>query len=94
MYDPYDTYRRTIVTSVTMAEARDDLAELVNRAIYGGERVVLTRRGKPVAAIISAEDLAFFEELEDADDIRAAEAALAEDGESIPWDQVKRELGL
>ena len=82
------------MTSVTMAEARDELAELVNRATYGGERVILTRRGKPVAALISAEDLAFFEELEDADDVRAAEAALAEGGEPIPWEQVKRDLGI
>jgi prevent-host-death family protein len=77
-----------------MAEARDDLAELVNRAIYGGERVILTRRGKAVAAIISAEDLAFFEELEDADDVRAANAALAEDAVGTPWEEVRSHLGL
>jgi prevent-host-death family protein len=66
----------------------------VNRASYGGERVILTRRGKPVAAIISAEDLAFFEELEDTDDVRAAQAALAEDPVGIPWEQAREELGL
>jgi len=82
------------MTSVTMAEARDDLAELVNRATYGGERVILTRRGKPLAAIISAEDLAFFEELEDANDVRAAEAALAEDAVGIPWEEARAQLGL
>lgn len=82
------------MTSIAITEARDDLAELVNRATYGGERVILTRRGKPVAAIISAEDLAFFEELEDADDIRAAEAALAEPGDSIPFEEVLRQHGL
>ena len=82
------------MTSVAMTEARDDLAELVNRATYGGERVIITRRGKALAAIISAEDLAFFEELEDANDVRAIETALAEGGEPIPWEQVKRDLGL
>ncbi|HVA86851.1 MAG TPA: type II toxin-antitoxin system Phd/YefM family antitoxin [Candidatus Saccharimonadales bacterium] len=82
------------MTSVGMTEARDELAELVNRATYGGERVIITRRGKPLAAIISAEDLAFFKELEDANDVRAIEAAMAEGGEPIPLEQVKRELGL
>jgi len=82
------------MTSIAMTVARDDLAELVNRATYGGERVLITRRGKALAAIISAEDLAFFEELEDANDVRAIETALAEGGEPIPWEQVKRDLGL
>jgi len=46
-------------------KARDagrGIATAVNMALYGGERVVLTRRGRAVAAIVSIEDLAKLEQ--------------------------------
>jgi prevent-host-death family protein len=42
---------------VPVTKARADLADLVNRVVYGGERIVLTRHGRAVAAIVSADDL-------------------------------------
>jgi prevent-host-death family protein len=63
---------------VSVTEARDDLAELVNRAAYGRERVRLTRRGKPIAALVSAEDLELLELLEDAADLRTIADTLAD----------------
>ena len=79
-----------------ISEARGEFSELVNRAAYRHERVVLTRHGKPVAAIISKEDLEYFEALEDRDDLEAARAALEDpdNQEEIPWEQVKADLGL
>jgi len=79
-----------------ISEARGEFSELVNRAAYRHERVLLTRHGKPVAAIISKEDLEYLEALEDRDDVAAIEAALADpdNQEEIPWEQVKTELGL
>jgi prevent-host-death family protein len=50
------------------AEARQDFAETVNRVAYGGERIVLHRRGRNLAALIPLEDLALLEELEDRQD--------------------------
>lgn len=47
-----------------MTQARSDLAELVNRVAYSGERVVLTRHGKPLAALVSPSDLDRLEEAE------------------------------
>ena len=46
---------------ISMTEARAQLADLANRAAYGGERVVLTRHGKPFVALISAADLALLD---------------------------------
>ena len=46
---------------IPMTQARTRLAELANRAVYGGEHIVLTRHGKPFAALISAESLAQLE---------------------------------
>jgi len=79
-----------------ISEARGEFSELVNRAAYRHERVLLTRHGKPVAAIISTDDLALLEALEDRDDVEAARAALADpdNQEEIPWDKVKADLGL
>jgi prevent-host-death family protein len=42
---------------VPVTQARAEFADLVNRVVYGGERVVLTRHGKPIAALVSAADL-------------------------------------
>lgn len=48
---------------IPVTQARADLAELVNRVAYSGEQVVLTRHGKPVAALVSAEDLELLDRL-------------------------------
>jgi prevent-host-death family protein len=47
---------------VPVTQARAEFADLVNRVVYGGERVVLTRHGKPIAALVSAADLGRLEE--------------------------------
>lgn len=84
--------------NIGIAEIRNNLAEALNRVIYAGERIVLERRGKPAAAIVSLEDLALLEAVEDGEDVKAAKRAIAEmkrKGEKpIPWNQVKKELGL
>jgi prevent-host-death family protein len=50
---------------VTMTELRQDLGHLVNRAAYGGDRIVLVAHGQPKAAIIGFDDLARLKDLED-----------------------------
>ncbi|MFC9794925.1 type II toxin-antitoxin system Phd/YefM family antitoxin [Streptomyces sp. NPDC127584] len=49
---------------IPVTQARAELADLINRVVYGGERVVVTRHGKPLVALVSAADL---EELEAAE---------------------------
>jgi prevent-host-death family protein len=44
-------------SGVPITEARANLTDVVNRVIYRGERVTLTKNDKVVAAVISAEDL-------------------------------------
>ena len=84
--------------NIGIAEIRNNLADALNRVIYTGERVVLERRGKPAAAIVSLEDLALIEAIEDGEDVKAARKALAEmkrKGEKpIPFAEVKKQLGL
>jgi prevent-host-death family protein len=47
--------------SFDVANAKSRLSELLNRAAFGKERFLIRKHGKPVAAIVSAEDLARLE---------------------------------
>ncbi|MDT3400518.1 type II toxin-antitoxin system Phd/YefM family antitoxin [Streptomyces sp. B1866] len=47
---------------IPVTQARAELADLINRVVYGGERVVVTRHGKPLVALVSAADLQRLEE--------------------------------
>ncbi len=93
MYETDDKHR---AGHVGVSEARETFAELVNRAAYGHERVLVARRGRPIAAIVPIEDVELLERVEDEFDLRAALDALAdpENAVPIPWEQVKTELGL
>jgi prevent-host-death family protein len=83
---------------ISVVALKQTLAEVLNRAEYKGLRVVIHRRGKDAAALIPIEDLKLLERLiEDAEDrldLEASRAALAESDVMIPFDGVRRELGL
>lgn len=72
---------------------RLNLADTVNRAAFGRERVILSRHGKPVAALVPVDDVELLEALEDRDDLRAALKARKEKG-GVTLEQLKAELGL
>jgi prevent-host-death family protein len=79
-----------------VSEARDNLAEVIGRVQFGGERVTIARRGKPVAVVVSVEDAAFLDEIEDRELAALAMERLAEyerTGESTPLAQVIAEFG-
>lgn len=42
--------------TVTLKEVREQLSELVARVAYGDQKVVITKFGKPVVAIVNYED--------------------------------------
>ncbi|PYS01760.1 MAG: prevent-host-death family protein [Acidobacteria bacterium] len=64
------------MAKIAVIDARKDLADILNRAAYGKERVVLTRRGKDVAAIVPMDDLAILEAIEDHMDLTESEKIL------------------
>ena len=79
--------------AMSVTEARGALSEIVNRVAYRGERIVLERRGKYVAALVSVEDLAALQALEDRRDVAAARKALREPGRKS-LGEIKKALGL
>ena len=82
--------------TISTVKARQQLSTVINRAAFGKERVVLTRRGREVAAVVPIEDVKLLEELEDRIDLEEARAALAETKSkgTIPWEKIKADLGL
>ena len=90
------------MTHVTATELQTNLPALL-RKVRRGERVMLRNsRGKDVAGLLCAEDIALLERLmEEAEDrldvelYRQAKREMEESGEQpIPWEQAKRELGV
>jgi prevent-host-death family protein len=83
------------MTHLAVAEARRDLSDILNRVVYGGERVIITRHGKNVAAIVSSKDLEALEKIEDIIDVNEAERRLSGGRKNaIPYETIRKEMGL
>src|ERR1700757_575208 len=86
-------------TLVRMSEPAHDLpvSPAVEEAVELARRGVITHltiSGERVAAIVPESLIEALRAAEDAKDAAEADAAMDEPGESIPWEQVKDELGL
>lgn len=75
-------------------KTRDELTQSLDYVTREREIIVFRRgkRGKPVAVLVPVEDEGLIEAIEDQIDAREARKAMRE--RSIPWEQVKKELGL
>jgi prevent-host-death family protein len=84
------------MAELTTAQARAQLSEIINRAAFAKERLLLTRRGKPIVALVPIEDVSLLEALEDHIDIEQAHAAVAEAKKkgTTSWAKLKKELKL
>jgi prevent-host-death family protein len=82
-------------TAINTAEAKEEFSELINRVAHNKERVVLTRRGKDIAALIPIEDLALLQASQDKSDLHDAVEALKEARHqgTITLDVLKEEIG-
>ena len=83
-----------MLNEISTADARKKFATIINRVAFGKESFVLTRRGEPLAAIVSVDDLKLLQELEEQMDIDDAWKARDEPGENVSWDQLRKELDL
>lgn len=61
---------------VSIGQIKRDISVLVNRVAYGGERIILTSRGKPKAVLISMDDYRRLTASEDGEGVRRLEAWL------------------
>lgn len=61
-----------MLKKITIADARKKFANIINQVAFGNESFVLTRRGEPIAAIVSMKELKLLQDLEDRVDIENA----------------------
>lgn len=78
---------------MSVEKVQNRLEDVVDHIARGGDRVVLTRKGKRVAALVSVQELKALQRLEDQADLRAARRALKEKG-GIPLSEIKKRLGM
>lgn len=93
----YNTVYYVPMEEISITEAREKLSSVIDAARHNP--VYLLRRNKRVAAVVDADILErLLEDAEELADIQAAERAEEERNrlgdELIPWEEVKRELGL
>jgi prevent-host-death family protein len=81
------------MSDISTKEARGQLSDVINQAAFAKERIVLTRHGKAVAAVVPMEDLELLESLEDRIDLEDARAALKEikKNGTKSWEKIKAE---
>jgi antitoxin Phd len=81
-----------LMTTFSVADARKHLSDVIDRS--GDEAIFIERRGEPAAVIVSPERYErLLEAWEDIEDASAFDAAMAEEGTNMPWEQVKSDLG-
>ena len=80
------------MASMNISTVRDRLPDVVELART--EAVFVERYGRCAAVLVSPERYAMLmAALEDAEDVSAFDAAMNEEGPTIPWEQVKADLG-
>jgi antitoxin Phd len=80
------------MATMSMSEAREHLPDAME--IARTEAVFVQRHGHPAGVLVSPERYEqLMTALEDAEDVGAFDAAMAEEGPNIPWEQAKADLG-
>lgn len=80
------------MVKISVSKAREKLSEVVEMS--QSEPVELEHYGRRAAVLVSPTQYdEMLEALEESQDVAAYDAALAEVGENIPWEQVKTDLG-
>lgn len=69
----------TVSQEISTRELRNQLSDVLGRAMYAGERIGVTRHGKLAAVMISVADLEALEAFEMAEDVAAYRGARATD---------------
>ena len=84
-----------MTTTISTANAKQEFSELISRVSHGKERIILTRRGQEIAAIVPVEDLYWLQNYQDKNDLQEAIEALKEarHGGAITLETLKEEIG-
>ncbi len=75
------------------SQVSENFEATLDQVVLEGERIILQRNGKAVAALVAIKDLEILAELEDELDLEAVQEALQEPG-TVSWESVQASLGL
>lgn len=76
---------------ISITDLRTQIRKLADRVMFQGERIVIERNGEPVFVMVSPEDAALLEAIEDKIDLQAAKAAI-KDKHTIKLDELVKKL--
>jgi prevent-host-death family protein len=79
--------------TVSLADAKAKLSEVVNSAEYKHERIVIEKRNKPVAVVIGYEEYKKLETLEDMYESKLLEESLKK-GDFVSLDEAAKRLSI
>ncbi len=77
--------------SFSITETKNKLSKLINRAVTRHERITISKRGKPIAAIVSLEGLPQIDEKERQRLLKRAKEIKKSTKKYIPFEQAVRD---
>lgn len=82
--------------SIPAKQARLEFTHIVDEVAFRGERYVVTRNGRELAAMVSMEDLEILQSLENKRDVEIAKKAeehIRQHG-TVSWEEIEKRLGI
>lgn len=86
-----------MLNKITIADARKQFTDIINRIAYNDESFVLTKRGEPIAALVPMKELKLLQEFWEQNDIKDSKKNKNEPNEPdepIPWGDLIKDLGF
>jgi len=81
------------MVSISITDLRTKIRKLADMVAFKGERVRVERNGETAFVLVSGEDAALLEAMEDNKDLKAAKKAI-KDNYRVSLDEVEKDLGL
>ena len=84
------------MTRITANELEKNLQSTLELVVKRGERIILKKKGRDVAALVPLADLRVLKRLQKEDilDLEMARKALREPGPNVPLSNIRKRLGL
>jgi len=84
-----------MTTTMTTVDVKEKFTEVLNHVAHQKQRVILTRRGKEIAALVPIEDLEFLNDVQDKHDVREAMDSLkeAKSEGTVTLEKLKEDIG-
>jgi len=76
-------------TEISASSARQNFSKIIDAVRVAGERVLLTRHGRPAVAVIGVKDLELLQLLEDRMDVAEARRRMKEPADQVSLEELR-----